>query len=163
MRRIVSDTGPLFHLTEARALQLLELTGEVHIPRQVAVEMAYLVSDWRTPAWITVELLREPHSSEAVAWQHAGLLDAGEAEATALARQVGADWLLTDDAAVRLFASELGIEVHGSLGILLWAAAAGHLDRIEVEAALSRLAASSLWVSGRVLEEARSALQRMFV
>ena len=163
MRRIVSDTGPLLHLAEAQALQLLELTGEVHIPRQVAMDMAYLVSDWRTPAWITVEPLREPHSSEAVAWQHAGLLDAGEAEATALARQVGADWLLTDDAAARLFASALGIEVHGSLGILLWAAAAGHLDRIEAEAALSRLAASSLWVSGRVLEEARSALQRMFV
>jgi predicted nucleic acid-binding protein len=80
----------------------------------------------------------------------------------ALARQAGADWLLTDDAAARLFATALGIEVHGSLGVLLWAAAAGHLDPIEAEAALSRLAASSLWVSGQVLEEARSALRRMF-
>jgi predicted nucleic acid-binding protein len=80
----------------------------------------------------------------------------------ALARQIGADWFLTDDAAARLLASALGIEVHGSLGILLWAAAVGHLGRIEAEAALSRLAASSLWVSGRVLEEARSALRRLF-
>jgi predicted nucleic acid-binding protein len=89
-------------------------------------------------------------------------LDAGEAEAIALAKQVAADWLLTDDAAARLFASALGVEVHGSLGILLWAAAAGHLDRIKAEAALSGLAASSLWISRRVLEEARSALQRVF-
>ena len=162
MRRIVSDTGPLLHLAEAGALRLLELTGDVLIPRQVAAEIAYLVPDWRTPAWITLGPLLEPHSSEAIAWQHAGLLDAGEAEAMALARQIGADWLLTDDAAARLFGSALGMEVHGSLGILLWAAAAGHLDRIEAEASLSRLAASSLWLSVRVLEEARSALRRMF-
>ena len=140
----------------------MELIGDVHIPRQVAGEMAYLVADWHTPGWITVEPLLEPYSSEALAWEHAGLLDAGEAEAVALARQVGADWLLTDDAAARLFASALGIEVHGSLGVLLWASAAGHLGRSEAESVLSRLAASSLWVSGQVLEEARSALRRMF-
>ena len=163
MRRIVSDSGPLLHLSEARALQVLELTGDVYVPRQVVGEVACLVADWRTPTWMSVEPLLEPYVSEAVAWQQAGLLHAGKAAAMALARQVGADWLLTDDAAARLFASALGIEVHGSLGILLWAAAAGHLDRIEAEAALSRLAAYSLWVSGRVLEEARSALQRMFV
>jgi predicted nucleic acid-binding protein len=162
VRRIVSDNGPLLHLTEARALQRMELIGDVQIPRQVAGEMAYLVADWRTPAWITVEPLLEPYLSEALAWQHAGLLDAGEAEAVALARQVGAAWFLTDDAAARLFATALGIEVHGSLGILLWAAAVGHLDRIEAEAVLSRLAASSLWVSGQVLDEARSALRRIF-
>jgi predicted nucleic acid-binding protein len=162
VRRITSDTGPLLHLTEARALQLMELIGDVRIPPRVAGEMAYLLVDWRPPAWITVEPLLEPYLSEALAWQQAGLLDAGEAETVALARQAGADWLLTDDAAARLFATALGIEVHGSLGVLLWAAAAGHLDPIEAEAALSRLAASSLWVSGQVLEEARSALRRMF-
>ncbi len=64
--------------------------------------------------------------------------------------------------AARLFASALGIEVHGSLGILLWVAAAGHLDRREAEAALSRLAASSLRISRRVLEEARFALHQVF-
>lgn len=143
-------------------MQLMGLAGDVYIPRQVAGEMAYLVADWSTPSWITVEPLLEPYASEAVAWQHAGLLDAGEAAAVALARQVGADWFLTDDASARLFATALGIEVHGSLGILLWAAAAGHFDRIEAEAVLSRLAASSLWVSGQVLEEARSALRRIF-
>lgn len=162
MRRIVSDTGPLLHLTEAQALHLLELAGEVHIPRQVAAEIAYLAADWGTPVWISIDLLLESFASEALAWQHAGLLDAGEAEAVALARQIGADWLLTDDAAARLFAMELGIEVHGSLGILLWTAAVGRLDHTDAEAALSRLAASSLWVSGRILEEARAALERMF-
>jgi len=90
-------------------------------------------------------------------------LDAGEAEAIALARQIQADWFLTDDAAARLFAQALGLEVHGSLGIVLWAAVAGHLNRAAAEAVLNRLAQSSLWVSARVLAEARSALDQLFV
>jgi hypothetical protein len=86
----------------------MELIGDVRIPPQVAAEMVYLLVDWRTPAWIAVELLLEPHLSEALAWQHAGLLDAGEAEAVALARQAGADWLLTDDAGRAPFRYSVG-------------------------------------------------------
>jgi predicted nucleic acid-binding protein len=89
-------------------------------------------------------------------------LDAGEAEAIALARQVQADWFLTDDAAARLFAQALGLEVHGALGIILWATAVGHLNRTAAEAALHRLAQSSLWVSAKVLTEARLALDQLF-
>lgn len=89
-------------------------------------------------------------------------MDAGEAEAIALARQITADWLLTDDAAARLFAEELGIEVHGSLGIVLWATAIGHLERPAAEQALAQLASSSLWISRRTLAEARAALHEIF-
>jgi predicted nucleic acid-binding protein len=114
------------------------------------------------PEWITTDTLAAPYASEAAAWQQAGLLDAGEAEAIALVRQIRADWLLTDDAAARLFAEELGLEVHGSLGVVLWAAALGHMVRTEAEQILTRLAASSLWISSRVLVEARAALDEIF-
>ncbi|MEW5762826.1 MAG: DUF3368 domain-containing protein, partial [Bacillota bacterium] len=79
-----------------------------------------------------------------------------------LARQIRADWLVTDDAAARLFAQTLGIEVHGSLGIVLWAAATGRLNRPEAEALLDRLARSSLWLSPRVLAEAKAALENIY-
>ncbi len=46
-------------------------------------------------------------------------LGAGEAEAIALARSLHADWLLTDDAEARVVAQLAGLEVHGSLGVLL--------------------------------------------
>jgi hypothetical protein len=162
VRCVVSDTGPLLHLIEAQALHLIRLTGELHIPPQVVAEMANHLSAWRVPEWMAVDALAAPHAAEAFAWQQAGLLDTGEAEAIALARQIKADWLLTDDAAARLFATELGLEVHGSLGVVLWAAALGHIDRAQAEQALARLAASSLWISGRVLDEARSALDEIF-
>ena len=56
-----------------------------------------------------------------------------------LVRQLKADWFVTDDTAARVLATTLGIEVHGSLGILLWAAAA-HLDGDEADAG------SMLWL-----------------
>lgn len=142
MRRVVvSDTGPLLHLTEAAGIHLLEPIGEMHIPRMVDQEMRHHEESWSStkPHWLTLTLLVEPHATEAQAWHQAGLLDAGEAEAIALARQLQADWLLTDDAAARLLAGSLGLEVHGSLGIVLWAAAIHHLTRVEAKAAPDQL------------------------
>jgi len=164
VRRLVSNTGPLLHLREARSLDLLELAGEVHIPKSVDIELGQYESEWQNkrPTWVHVDDLFPPHGAEALAWRQVGLLDSGEAEAIALTRQINADWLLTDDAAARLFAQSLGLEVHGSLGVVLWGAAVGHFRRTEAEAALYRLAKSSLWISARVLEEAKDALDQLF-
>lgn len=162
VRLVVSDTGPMLHLSEAQALELLALTGEVHVPKAVHTEIAYHRRDWQTPDWMTVDTLAPPYADEAIEWHQAGLLDIGEAEAIALARQLKADWLLTDDAAARLFARTVGVEVHGSLGIVLWAAAMKYLNRAEAEAALNHLARSSLWISARVMAEARAALDQLF-
>ena len=82
------------------------------------------------------------------------MLDAGEAHAIALVHQMDADWFLTDDNAPRLLAQSFGLEVHRSLGVVLWAAAEGPLSRSEASAVLERLAQSSLWVSARILEDA---------
>jgi predicted nucleic acid-binding protein len=164
MRLVVSNTGPLMHLSQAQSLDLLRLSGDVHIPPAVAVEAAHHISTWTTapPVWVNISSLQPAHASQAQAWQQAGLLDLGEAEALALARQLNADWFLTDDTAARVLAASLGIEVHGSLGIALWAAAAGHLNRSEAEAALNGLAASTLWLSAQVLKEAKDALDQIF-
>jgi len=71
--------------------------------------------------------------------------------------------LLTDDAQARRFAERLALEVHGSVGLLLWAVAAGHLnDREQAHAALDALTSSSLWISKRVLREARKAIDILF-
>lgn len=161
---VVSNTGPLLHLGEADALILLSWTGEVSIPKAVDSEMTQQNPLWRgqRPTWIHVQELTASYKIEAEAWQQAGLLESGEAEAISLARQVEARWLLTDDAAARLFAQTLGIEVHGSVGIVLWAAATGRLTRADTEAALERLAQSSLWISPKVLAEAKAALDQLF-
>lgn len=54
--------------------------------------------------------------------------DEGEAVAIALTMQMQAEWLLTDDAVARQFGESLGLEIHGSIGLLLWAVAVGHVE-----------------------------------
>lgn len=162
MTRAVCDTGPLLHLTEADSLSLLEQVGDNHAPPQVIAEMAGLLPDWRIPAWLMVDDLEPSRSAKAASWVQAGFLHAGEAEAIALAQQIAADWLLTDDAGARLFATQLGMEVHGSLGIVLWTAVNGFLDRHAAERSLLDLAASSLWITRSVYAEAQSALDEIY-
>jgi predicted nucleic acid-binding protein len=89
------------------------------------------------------------------------LLHGGEAESLAVALEIPADWLLTDDAAPRLLATQLSIETHGSLGVILWAAAQKKLSPIDAYQALERLEQSTLWLSARVRTQAKLALQQL--
>ena len=89
------------------------------MPLAVDLEMLVHQQDWQNqrPAWIGVQPLEPLYNTAAVQWQHAGLLHGGEAAAVALARQLQANWFLTDDTAARVFAQSLGLEVHGSLSV----------------------------------------------
>jgi predicted nucleic acid-binding protein len=159
MRIIVCDAGPIIHLHEAHCLSLLRNTGKLFLPYHVYLEVQTAVSmETRWPEWLQIVKLSSDEKNSAGVWQLAGGIHAGEAEALVLARQKGADWFLTDDAATRLFISLLGVEVHGSLGVVLWNAAHKHINRKETESALKRLEQSSLWLSERIYQEALEAL-----
>ena len=70
---------------------------------------------------------------------------------------------MTDDTAARTFANMIGLEVHGSLGVMLWAAAVGYLTYDEAKRGIEKLAHSSLWISENILEKAYKALGELFV
>jgi predicted nucleic acid-binding protein len=96
-------------------------------------------------------------------WVRAKKLDVGEAEAIGLALQEQAEWFLTDDAKARQFAESLGLEVHGSIAILLWSVATGLIQEKTVAIQLlENLANSSLWISDRVIQEAQAAIDSLF-
>lgn len=156
MRIIISDTGPILHLLEADALSLLHKAGEVLIPQAVESELSEKISKWDQirPSWLTIGQLRDEEKRDAMLWLKSGELDIGEAEAIAMAHHRHPDWLLTDDAAARLFATVLGCDVHGSLGVILWGAVMGHVSKKDAATILKRLAESSLWISQSVLNEA---------
>lgn len=160
MIRVVCDTGPVLHLLEIEALHLLSLAGEVLIPRAVDVELGALVAEWsnKRPPWLHVQPLNAAPAAEAMAWQASGLVHSGEAESLALARSANSNWYLTDDVAARVLAASLGVETHGTIGMLLWGAAEGHLGKLEAADLLEKLSQSSLWISSRVLSEAKAAL-----
>lgn len=164
VRIVICDTGPILHLREAEALELLATAGDIIIPPAVERELGTRLSDWPTnrPRWLQVGRLSNEETRQAEELMAIGGLGLGEAEAIAIARSLQADWLLTDDAEARVVASVLGLEVHGSLGVVLWAAASGYLQRQEALSTLERLAKSSLWISPAILHEARGALERLF-
>jgi predicted nucleic acid-binding protein len=163
MKTVVCDAGPIIHLYEANCLKLLRQTGSLYLPQRVFSEIKtaiQLKDEW--PEWLKVISLSPDEKKEAGFWKKSGDLHDGEAEALVLARREKADWFLTDDSAARLFVSLLGIEVHGSLGIILWNAAHRHLSRLETERALNGLEASSLWLSPRIYREARQSLDDIY-
>jgi predicted nucleic acid-binding protein len=161
-RIVVCDTGPLLHLSEVGSVHLLSLAGDVFAPPLVVAEFESNSHGWHPPQWVKVIDLERSARQKAERWVNSNQIDAGEAEAIGLALQIGADWLLTDDAKARQLAESAGLEVHGSIGLILWAVATGHIeDKSLALHFLENLANSSLWVSDRVLQEARKAIDTL--
>ncbi|MFB6270553.1 MAG: nucleic acid-binding protein [Halobacterium sp.] len=142
----VSDAGPLIHLAEVDAVELLSLLEDLYVPEAVVSELeagtvAESVDDleWTvvTPAEETLE---------------GADLDAGELAAIAAAVELDAI-LLTDDLAAREYAAEHGIEVHGSVGVVALGYARGAVTRDEAASFMRRLQReSSLFVTQSVVE-----------
>ena len=125
---VVSDTSPLRALAHLGHLELLgALFGDVHVPPAVARELAAPLS----PGVPTVDvrdhdfLILRPARDSAEVRRLLGLLDAGEAEALALAREIGAERVLIDEKAGRGEAERMRLRPLGTVGILLQAKQAG--------------------------------------
>jgi len=119
---IVSNSSCLIGLEAIGHIFLLEsLYGTVLIPDAVAREWGQAL-----PSWITVQ------SAQNVPLVKSLLVDlgAGEAEAIALALDVGAARLILDDKKARRFANSLGVPVIGTVGITLVAKQRGFISQV---------------------------------
>ncbi|MDP9382874.1 MAG: DUF3368 domain-containing protein [Chloroflexota bacterium] len=131
---IVSNSSPLITLAEAGQLGLLpSLYGEVVIPPAVrsevlagSVELLPGSAEVATARWLRVEAPRD----EALVEELRRNLGAGEAEAVALAIELGADTVLLDERRARRIATGRGLGVTGVLGVLLEAKARGLLEYV---------------------------------
>ncbi|WP_255195336.1 nucleic acid-binding protein [Halorarius litoreus] len=142
----VSDTGPLIHLAEIESLELLSTFDTLLVPETVYEE----VETGGVPgelADISYELVEAGESRVG-----AEELDAGERAAIAVADERGIV-LLTDDLAAREAASDAGVEVHGSLGVIALGYSRGLLDRDEAASLMRALQReTSLFVTEAVVE-----------
>lgn len=119
MRLIVSDTGPLLHLHQAGALELLRHFTEAVIAPTVMAELRRHAPEiWAggVPPWIRLHAPSAAAASRAAKWVDGELLDPGEAEALAMAAELLPDLFLTDDTAARVMAESLGLVARGLLG-----------------------------------------------
>lgn len=158
---IVCDTGPILHLGEANCLYLLNLAGEVNITPVVAREYEQNAPNMPLPSWVHIVDLDKAGQKRMFALSKQ--IDQGESSVIALTLQLKADWLLCDDANARLLGESLGLEIHGSIGILIWAVANGYIKtQLEALKMLDGLNNTSLWISSRVLRHARKAILELF-
>jgi predicted nucleic acid-binding protein len=142
----VPDAGPLIHLAEIGSLELLSTFDTLLVPETVYWEVeAGGVPDGL--ADVSYELV-EADGSRVVT----EALDAGERAAIAVAEERGVA-LLTDDFAAREAASDAGVEVHGSIGVIALGYGRGLLDRDEAASLMRALQReTSLFVTEAVVE-----------
>ena len=119
---IVANSTPLIALARIGRLNILqEMFGAIHIPQAVYNEVATDSkkrsgsSEVEQYAWINkVDIARSDLLEFLML-----TVDAGEAEAIALAREIKADLLLIDDKEGRRIADSVGQAIAGTIGLLL--------------------------------------------
>lgn len=158
---VVSDTSVLIHLARIGRFNLLQrLYSEIPVPEAVWRETvaegeerpsASELKSARTSGWVEVVSV-DPDTGTWRLLRRA--LDAGEADALALADQIGADLVLLDESAARQRAKSLGLRKTGTVGVLLRAKKEELIDQLRSE--LDELRATSFWIDEelyqRVLE-----------
>jgi predicted nucleic acid-binding protein len=157
---VVSDTTPLRYLAVLGGLDWLPaLFGQIVCPPEVLAECLHerapvSLRAWAAapPSWLRIH----PVSEAAPGLPVEVRLDAGETAALCLAREIHADLLLLDERRGRAVAARLGLEVTGTLGVLVEAALRGHTD---FESALTRLTTlTNFRVTEAVIAAARARL-----
>jgi hypothetical protein len=151
---VVSDTSILIVLSQMRQLSLLPLLfEEIAIPEVVRIEYEMrpeqdgFVELSKLP-WITIHDINRVNQRPD--------LGKGEAAAIELALEIEPDFLLIDDRRGRSAASELGIPVIGTIGVLELAAKSG-LGLLEDY--FSVLRTTSMFFSHKFLAERLAAFQ----
>jgi len=117
---VVTDSTCLIALERLGQLDLLpSLFEPIYAPREVAREFGLPLP------WLKVVDLADPDRAIFLS----ASVDAGEAEAIVLARELGLKVIL-DDLRARRLAHRIGLEVIGTLGILVRAKRQGLLDHL---------------------------------
>ena len=141
MRAVICNTSPLQYLHQADLLHLLQsLFGSVTVPPAVVAELnigrrrGVSLPDVTALPWLSVQPVRNHRLLPLVTG-----LGNGEKEVLALGLQTADHLLVLDDRDARRHAVAAGLEITGTLGILLLAKEHGLLN--SVRTAVERLQA----------------------
>ncbi len=156
--KAVSNAGPLIHLHEIGRLELLSVFEAVFITPQVWAEVtaAGRVDEQglrRLPN-LQVESVEEAKVN-ALREQLASFdLHEGELSALCLCQQLNISPFLTDDGDARNAAKSLGLEPHGTVGVLVYAHRVNRLSLEEAKKALQDLLEkSTLFLLPAIVEQ----------
>lgn len=155
---VISDATPLISLMKIGQLNLLNrLFGEVQIPSAVFEE---LVSNPRFPderrqirECSFIEVINVSDTYAVNLLRRSTGLDAGESEAIILSDSTPASLLLMDEAKGREVATQMGIQLMGTIGVLLIANNGNLLSRDQVLECIKTLKVTGRHISDKLYEQ----------
>jgi predicted nucleic acid-binding protein len=157
---VVADTTPLLYLSRIGRLELLQaLYDQIFVPVTVWQEAVAARPDadgvqaLRSASWIMISDQAERAGIDA---SLEATRDPGEAAAILLAELLGADLLLVDERKGRALARQRGLEVRGTLGVLVEARRAGYVESLRT--VLDDLQAQGFRVAPALVAEALRAV-----
>ena len=149
MRKIVVNSTPLIILCGiGRLCVLKELYNEITIPEAVFKEvtakedsacMQIKASDW-------IHVGRVKNQSEKKMYK--AKLHSGEVEVMILAQEMDADLVIIDDNAAKKTAKYLGLDVTGTLGVLIKASHMGMID--DIASVICEMKSAGFYISDSV-------------
>lgn len=155
--KAVSNTGPIIHLTEIDLLKVLDIFSSIMIPEEVASELKR--NKIQIPSRVKITKLISTNKDTVKLLTNQKDLDSGEAEAIALSIQEKPCIFLTDDLEARVVAKELGIETHGTVGIILRAFKNKLIEKnTAIEKIRSLHSLSSLFITRDLIEKVISSI-----
>jgi predicted nucleic acid-binding protein len=150
MPEVISNTSPLLYLYRGGVLEWLpQLFSEIWVPSAVVLELqegrrrGYDVPSPSNHTWLEVV---EPRALPSE-WLTLDL-GAGELAAMALTLENPGRIVLLDDALARRIAQAAGLQVWGTLKVLLEAKAQGMTESIEP--LIERLKGTGMWISDEI-------------
>jgi len=132
MLRVVSNSTPIISFIKLERLDILHnLYGEVFIPFAVYQEIEAGKSkgyyqDLAKIDWINIKKIEDKNSLLLF-----NNLDLGEAEAIVLANELKADLIIIDERLGRYHANRVGLNLIGTIGVLLKAKQKGIIKKIK--------------------------------
>lgn len=152
---IVSDTSPVSNMLIIGELELIYKTvGKIIIPQTVATEIRALkrfeidLTSFETANWIEIKKPKDISFVKELSLE----LDAGEAEAIALSKQLNADYIIIDERIGRIIAKKYNQQIIGLLGILIQAKQKGIVP--EIKSIIDKLrTVAGFWITEKLYNE----------
>ncbi len=162
MSKAVLDAGPLIHLAELRALDVIDDFEVLYVPPVVWNEFVRHRPQFANSVDLPIERIEEPMiDSRLATFARMFSLDPGEIQSLAVMVNFPDALFLTDDSAARLVAEELGYKVHGTVGLLIRAVRKGHRSPKDILEILRNLHKnSSLHIRASLLSDVIRRLEK---
>lgn len=155
---VISDTTPIISLLKINQLELLHhLFGEVQVPDAVYEELISNAKFQKEAEKILrAEYIKKvvvEDKKSVILLRRATGLDAGESEAIILSDEIKADLLLMDELKGRQVAKQMGLNIMGTVGILMTSFDEELLSAEEIEKCIDVLRSNGRHISEKLYEQ----------